>query len=577
MPSDSPTSPILLTVVGVEFTIQNVTGEREMGPQNTRYFEKETTLYLRNQVEEAPGVTKIEVENVIVRDQKLVVQNIIAELSGDDPFLRKRRHLEEIQTNLVVTMDVVVSVLLDRDENLQLNVFFDEFLERPEHRNELQFKFEEEQFFAREIFMKGAISSSNASVKKASNSTAVTGIVIAVVALIVGSGLLWMWMQSRRVSNLQYDSGKIENLGTISRSFESDDRKASRSNVDRRMEIDYGDAQDQSSHGEFIDKDNEKNDRRSSLKSLMYIPTLMDTGSNIEVPDTPGTAAAVNGFATPASAMANGFANGFATPSSAMASGFATPSSAMANGLATPASANGFPTPSSKMSIKTRDFPTNPISKLLGQTSPSHTFSSEQILKDMASTKPRKLKIPLPPKSLGPLKSPFRRQVKTIDKIGNEGDNEYDISSMSGVGVVAGKNNVFDSNIFISNDRAKKGTKDAVRNARTQKVSRDIPPLEIGRPKAKPFEAKPTSVPVEEDLASRTSRTSRSHTSRRKKRHSTASRPYPPPMIGATDISVAKSTKTTKDHGVVDIVDEIAYLYSTNSEPERFKDSTLSS
>lgn len=159
-PSDSPTGPILLTVVDVEFSIQNVTGEREMSPQNIKYFEKEMALYLRDQIQQAPGVFKIEVENVLVKDQNLVVQDNGNSLSENepllhDPFLRRRRRLEESQTHLIITLDVVVSVVLNQSENPKLKEFFTEFFEMPEHENELRGILEQEKSFFSGTFHQG--------------------------------------------------------------------------------------------------------------------------------------------------------------------------------------------------------------------------------------------------------------------------------------------------------------------------------------------------------------------------------------------------------------------------------------
>ena len=302
-PSESPTGPILLTIVGVKFTIQNVTGEREMSLPNVKYFEKQTTLYLRSQIQQAPGVFKIEVENVLVTDQNFVVHNDGGNFIVD-PFLRKRRQLEASQTHLDVTIDVVVSVVLNRSENLKLDVFFEDFFETPEHENELRSILEQEKSFTQGIFIKGAISSSSASVKKPSNGTAVTGTVLGVLALIVGSGLIWMWIQTRRIAVLQSNnSGKIENIGTISKSFESDDKRVAISGAGYTREIDDGDAQ-----GLKTTRNDESCHNENKNEKFEYIPTLMHTECNIEVPDTPVTAFAVNGFATPASV------NGFMTP-----------------------------------------------------------------------------------------------------------------------------------------------------------------------------------------------------------------------------------------------------------------------
>jgi len=464
-----------------------------MSSQNIQYFEKETTLYLRNQIQQAPGVFRIEVENVLVKDQNLVVQYNGNSLSENepklhDPFLRRRRRLEESQTNLIITIDVVVSVVLNRSENLKLNEFFNEFFEMPEHESDLRGILEQEKSFFQELFIKGAIPSSKvtskasskdpskASVKKASNGTAVIGTVMGVVAMIVGSGLLWLWMKTRQTGVRQSnDSGEIKNVGTISRSFESDDRRGAIASAGRTKEKDSGTKgfkktrNDQFVDTDYIDNEYEKDDQSSS--QLMYIRTIIRTESNIEVPDTPQTAFAVNGFATPASV--NGFMSVPGTPQTAFA----------VNGFATPASANGFMTPASTRSKSIIANSPVVLPKLLRDVSPDHKVISAIILKDIDSS--TKQKLSLPPKILSSLKSPFRR----------------------GPG-------------------------------------------------------------VEENLAPRP------HSRRHDKKHSRAPRPGPPMVIGGpphTGRSVVNSTKT-KDDGVIDIVDEIAYLYSTNSQPDRYKD-----
>lgn len=513
-----------------------------MSPSNVTYFEKEITLYLRDQIQEAQGVSKIEVEEVLLTNQSLILHNNGNNYFNKDPFLRKRRQLDEIQTHLIITFDVVVSVILNQSESLNLSLIFEDFFDSKEHQNELRRMLQQDKSFAKGIFKEEELSSSkvsdlssnvtisstNSTVRRASNGTGVTGIVLGVVALIVGSGLLWMWVQARRINFLQpKNSGKIENIGTKSRSFESDDRRATISRASYGGETYDADGKelesnrdDQSYLSERSKNENERYDQNyASTTHPMYVTTFMNTESNIEVPDTPVTAFAINGFATPASA------NGFMTPAS----------------------------------VKSKVFEENSIlvlPKSLAETPSNRSISSAK-MKGMISSKSRKQKIPLPPKILGPLKSPFRRKIKASNKIEKKDEIEYDEYSMSREGVVAGVNNV-----RPIEEISKKKAKVEVKHYRTKRGSWDLPPSEIGGPSVKPYQAELTVVPVEEDFVVRT-KSSRQNTKRR---------PCPPPLVGGPSDTWSRVFKSTNanDRGGVDIVDEIAYLYSTNSEPERY-------
>ena len=480
-----------------------------MSQQNIEYFEKETALYLKEQIREAPGVSKIEVETVIVKDQKMVFQDNSNNVFGGDSFLRNRRRLDVIQANLMITVDVVVSVLFDRSESLQLNMFFEEFFAVPEHALELKYILERSQSFSQELFSKSATSSSKAS-KKGSGGAAVTGAILGIVGLIVGSGLVWMWIKTRRGNSLQSNnSGKIENFGTESKSFESGDRKLANSNVDSGSEIDDDSRGPKTTRSDISfrtkhDNDgNEKHDQADIPNSqLMYVPTYMSTISNIEVPETPTGTLATNGLATPASAR------GFMTPAS---------------------SARGFMTPASANSKRDGNNSVSTFSRLLGETSPDEDplvkRSDEVIVK---TKKPRNL---LPPKFLSPLRSPFGLDLMS-NRAANIDEQRCDASSLSREGVVGGERT---KNVDSKSSRSKK-------------ISRDLPPMEIGGP--------------------------RSVTSRQSKKSSRTSRTCPPMMIGGPldPDPIIEIPKKAKDRSVVDIVDEIAYLYSTQSEPERYKD-----
>lgn len=155
-PSAQPTGPHLLTVAGIELTMRNVTGEREMSVENLRYFENKTALYLQEEIEEAPGVSRIKVDKVHVTNQYLVEEKID---DSTGPFLRKRRRLERIETHLVITIEVEAYVVLDQSETLSLDVFFEEFFLTSEHEMELRSILEQEENFARGIFVQGELSS----------------------------------------------------------------------------------------------------------------------------------------------------------------------------------------------------------------------------------------------------------------------------------------------------------------------------------------------------------------------------------------------------------------------------------
>jgi len=539
VPSSSPTGPILLTLVGVELRIKNVVGEREMNLSEVKFFEKETTLYLQSEIERVPGVFKIEVENILVTNQTFVVVESDDTFISKDEFLR-RRQLEQNQTDLIIIIDLVVSAIFYRSESADLDAFFEDFFKIPNNQNEFRAILEEKSSFAEGIFINSRIISSDASVKKGSNGTAVTATVLALVALVVGSGLLWMWIQARRtVDSQSSEPRKLDNLGTISKSYDSDDKSAEIPDKSKLFKINTSNGND--------DNDNYERSSESSSQ-LMYIPTIMPTESNIDVPDTPGTAFGVNGFGTPANS--NGFAtpayaNGFATPSST--NGFATPASA--NGIGTPASASGFPTPASARSRGggNDSHKIGGISKLLAPPTRLKTpVSSSQILKDISSSTSRKQKMPLPPNILGSIKSPFRRKQKNGD------DDYYDRSSMFGAGVVAGVNNV------SASDCKRKRTPKLDNNySRALGGSRDLPPIEIGGPGITAV-VKSTVVDAKGN--------------RKNKSRSSKSRPPPPMVIGGPP---DKYSTTNNDYGGVDIVDEIAYLYSTNSHHGRPEEGSI--
>eukprot|EP00536_Pseudo-nitzschia_multiseries_P001551 jgi/Psemu1/283106/fgenesh1_pg.19_\ len=502
-PSISPTGPIIYAVVGIELTIHNVTGERRMDTSDVRYFEKKTASYVQNEIGQIPGVFRINVENILVTNQTLVVVENKDSFVAEDPYLRKRSQPEQSEADLIIIIDVVVSVVFDESGTAELDVFFQDFFDSPDKREELRATLEQENSFAKGIFIKTEVISSDALIKKGSNGTAITGAILAVVALVVGSGLVWMWIQTRRISDRpSFDIRKVCNIGTFSKSFGSDEQTTVVIEKSKRLfKI--------NTNNESYPPERPNNvieiDERSSTSSsqLMYIPAIMSTESNIEVPDTPGTAFAQNGFDTPSNA------NGFATP--ANATGFATPASV--NGMRSSASVNGLVTPGSVMSRGgcIDSMTIGGISKFM-----KPELAPSEILKDIGSATPRKQKIPLPPNILGSLKSPFRREKKNDDD-----DEDYTSSSMFGAGVVAGENNA-PASIRRRNKRTAKNG-----------VSSDLPPTEIGGPDSPSEEA--TGPP---DKAS----------------------------------SEEESTHKNNDFGAVDIVDEIAYLYNTDSRDNKGPD-----
>mmetsp|Transcript_26088 Transcript_26088/g.71554 ORF Transcript_26088/g.71554 Transcript_26088/m.71554 type:complete len:643 (-) Transcript_26088:1056-2984(-) len=529
-PSLSPTGSTILTVEGVELIIHNVTGEREMDKSDVEYFETKTMLYLQNEIGEIPGVFKVEVENILVTNQTLIVVENIDSFITEDPYLR-RRQSEQSRTDLMVIIDVALSIVFARSGTPELDVYFEEFFQTPEKQEALRASLEQEVSFAEGIFIQTETISSSAYIKKRSNGTAVTGAILAALALIVGSGLVWMWIQTRRSTDCApFDSRKLYNVGTISKSFDSDEQTTVVIEKSKRLfKINtYNESHPTENH----DNGNEIDERSSSSSSqLMYIPAIMPTLSNIEVPDTPGTAFAPNGLGTPANA------NGFATP--ANADGFATPASV--NGLATPSSTHGLVTPASVMSRGggSDSITIGGISKLVVPTAKPE-IAPAQILKDINSSTSRRQKIPLPPNILGSIKSPFRRD--------NKHDDDFNSSSMFGAGVVAGENNV-----GASDSRKKKTTKNGVPS--------HLPPTEIGGPVTPTFSADGTGASSNGKFSAFPYEGKKNNARSRKPRH------LPPVVIGRPPDKVTSDKKATKnnDHGVVDIVDEIAYLYSTNS------------
>ncbi|MGK3741744.1 MAG: hypothetical protein ACI8RD_013822 [Bacillariaceae sp.] len=402
-----------------------------MNASNIEYFEEKIKIYLENHVYKYSEVFVIEVEEVLVTNQRL-------NMEGSN------------NTLLLVTIEVTASISLNSPETFDFEVFLEDFFEEPNHQKGLRAILENDMSFSGGMFIKKVeiSSSKNASVPKASASNKiVTGAVLGTVALIVACGLIWMWIQTRhRILNFRsIRDRKLNNQSTDSKSYDSNDRSAA---------ISYGDASgrilvtDSSSSSDDINQNNqshptELNDEETSISNsrLMYIPTLIATESNIEVPDTPVTAFAINGFRTPRN--------------------------------------------DNEMLLST------------GEKS-----NQDELLAE------RKKKNLLPPSILW--KSPFHRESKPKYKVDNDVENEFEASSsMFGAGVVAGENNVG----FFGG--RKKETKVKESN-RASTIQSPPPPTEIGGPN-------------------------------------------PPPY--------AKSS-IANDYGVVDIVDEIAYLYSTNNDPD---------
>ena len=543
-PSESPTGPIVLTVSGIEFVFQNVTGDREMSEQNIQLLETQTTSYLQSHVDEAPGAFSIEVDSAIVTDQNFLKYEISESIAGNDT-----------QIDLIITIDVVVSVIVNRSESLMLNEFFEEFFEMTVHKNALRDMMERDVSFAYGIFTKitesptqsptkspidsSTESSIESSVdsskskkkeKKPPNRTAIIFSILTVIAVFVGSWLLWMWYQARQddesadlksIFNFfpklwmwyqarqddESEDLKLESAGTDSKSYDSDDRRLSISNFFPKRDIESADSNEQSENS--VNEDGKE--RKSNLTPLMYVPTLMPTESNIEVPDTPGTNLAVSGFATPSCC---------ATPSSV--AGFM----------------NAFVTPKS---TKSGNFASFGSSKLLGQTPDSEESKVSKAKANTPTTSNPIKKIPLPPKSLAPPKSPYRRETK---------DQDNGSSMFSGVGVVAGKNNIYDSG-------KKKVTQ-------AEMILQDLP-MEIGgpsveqKPKAKLPRPK-VAIPTQEEIV-----VFRPPSGRKGTRYGYSPRPNPHPRRKSGGGSAKPSTRPKeKDHSVVDVVDEIAYLYSSN-------------
>ena len=564
-PSASPTGPITLTVLDLGFVLQNVTGEREMSVQDIAFLESVTTYYLQSHVDGAPGALSLEVDYAIITDQNLI------------KF--------ENQTDLLITIDIVVSAIWNQSESLMLNDFFQEFFAMAEHKKEIRDIVEQDESFAAGIFVTMAtesptgsptesptVSSNESSFessvdqsksqkkeRKAPNRSAVTGSILAVIAVFVGAWLLWMWMHARKYDetgdlklwtwiqeqgdefwkwskargnefwkwsqtrgkelqkwsqvrrnelskwiqgqrNTESEDLKLDNVGTISNksSDSSEDRRLSISNFYPKRDIESAESNENSENS----VNDDGRERKSNMVPLMFVPTLLPTESNIEIPDTPGSTVPFSGFETPSSTA--GFMNGFATPKSTRSGNFAT-------------------------------------SKLLGQTPDSEESKAKL---------PVMPKIPLPPKVLGPPKSPYRRETKGRGQIESHDNGS---SMYSGVGVVAGKNNRDES--------------DKNNLTQAEMILQDLP-MEIGGPSStapKPAAKLPRPkvvIPTQEDIVFRPP------SGRKGSRYAYSPRLNPHPRKKKGE-STTRSTE--KDHSVVDIVDQIAYLYSSN-EPEKRTD-----
>jgi hypothetical protein len=396
-----------------------------MNASNIEYFEEETKIYLQNNFYRSPEVFKIDVEEVLVTNQRL-------NMEGSNNML------------LVVTIEMTASIVLNSPETFDFEVFLEDFFEEPIHQKGLRAILENDMSFSGGMFIKkvGISSSKNASLPKApTGNNIVTGAILGIVALIVGCGLIWMWIQTRHRISIR--ERKLNNQSTDSKSYDSSNISAAISHGDASGRIVVTDS---SSRSDDIKQNNqsyptELNDEEISISNshLMYIPTLIATESNIEVPDTPVTAFAINGFRTHDNEML----------------------------LSTGEKSNRY------------ELPTG-----------------------------RKRKNLLPPNILW--KSPFHRESKPSYKAGKDVENGFEASSsMFGAGVVAGENN-----IGFFGGRKKKTTVKESNHSST--IKSPPPPTEIGGPN-------------------------------------------PPPFLKST---------ITNDYGVVDIVDEIGYLHSTNNDPD---------
>ena len=258
-----------------------------MNASNKEYFEEETKTYLQNNVYRSPEVLKIDVEEVLVTHQRL-------NMEGSNITL------------LVVTIEVTASIVLNSPEIFSFEVFLGDFFEEPIHQKGLRAALENDISFSGGMLIKKVeiSSSKNASLLKTpAGNNIVTGAVLGIVALIVGCGLIWMWIQKRhRILNFRSIRERKLNYQSTDSNDSSDGSAA----------ISYGDVSerivvtDSSSRSDDINQNNqsyptELNDEEISISNShpMYIPTtLIATESNIEVPDTPVTAFATSGFRT---------------------------------------------------------------------------------------------------------------------------------------------------------------------------------------------------------------------------------------------------------------------------------------
>ncbi|KAG7366622.1 outer membrane adhesin like protein [Nitzschia inconspicua] len=312
----SPTGPVSMAAKDIQITFEGVT--RQMDASHIDYFEDVTERYLHQNIHHNTTILDFQIQAVTVTDQKLV---------GARRRLKRINLQQEDQPQaLVVTTQVVASVLVDRHsvERFDLKMFLEEFFENHEKLQGLRQALERQDDFAQDIFWSPAtLSTTNRSV-----AGSIAGVTFGVAVTLVGLAGIWMLSRKRR-PNCVFQSAKSPdqlNQLTFSHSYDTDECipncgaggiSSNRFTVDSKTfeafearetpALDNGDSnQDEirTDHRKLVEDDKDRSDPpemnsdiEDSMQSivkppthLMYIPALMTTESNIEVPDTPQTA-----------------------------------------------------------------------------------------------------------------------------------------------------------------------------------------------------------------------------------------------------------------------------------------------
>ena len=147
----SPTGIVFLLANNVEVEFPKVSGK--MNDEQRLVFEEETKRHLQGIIDQAPGVLQIEIEAITVTGQDLVDANVTEgdgnnerNLQYTEPSVRRRMNTHTSK-NLLITMQVVATAILDRTENFDLKEYLEIFFENEKNTRELQMILEQESEF----------------------------------------------------------------------------------------------------------------------------------------------------------------------------------------------------------------------------------------------------------------------------------------------------------------------------------------------------------------------------------------------------------------------------------------------